>query len=90
MHTSQRGLHVTTLYVAGSRSTKQVSVKHNVRRTGSDVRGLIFCTVNSAQDVKDSSELYDTETHLHEHTHTDTQTHTQTDSVWFNNPLDTL
>lgn len=55
--TSQRGLQVTTLYVAGSRSTRHVSVRHKVRRTGSEVRGDIFWTTNSAQDVSDSSLL---------------------------------
>ena len=38
-------------------------MRHRVRRTSSDVRGLTFCTVNSAHDVNDSSELKQTHTH---------------------------
>ena len=48
---------MTTLYVAGSRSTRQVSVKHMIRRVGSGWREDIFCTVNSAYDVRASSVL---------------------------------
>ena len=45
--TSQRGLQVVTLYVAGSRSIRHVSERHRVRRTLSECLGDIFCTVNS-------------------------------------------
>ena len=38
-------------------------MRQSVRRTSSDVRGLTFCTVNSAHDVNDSSELKQTHTH---------------------------
>lgn len=57
--TSQKGLAVTTLYVAGSRSTRHISVKQSVRRTVSGWRTEIFCTVNSAYEVSASSVLKD-------------------------------
>lgn len=55
--TSQSGLQVTTLYVAGSRSTRHVSERHNVRRTLSECLGEIFWTTNSVYDVRASSVL---------------------------------
>lgn len=56
--TSPKGFNVHMEYVAGSRSIKQTSVKHNSLLTGSECRSLTLYTVNSARDVMHSSALY--------------------------------
>ena len=57
-HTSDNGFKVHIEYDAGSRSIMHTSLKHKIRLTWSECLSLILYTVNSANEVIHSSELF--------------------------------